>query len=190
LLFVALAAALVLTSVSTRRRAKRQTAFRRAPIAPVRAGPPPTETRYTRKGALLSTAEQSYFGVLEPIAHELGLYVACKTRLSDVIGVSRDADARIAMTNRISHQHLDFVLCERTTMAPLLAIELEDATSARTSSKDEWLASAGLPLLRVRLQRGYAVAEVRRAISEALADKRSNHNATSLLEPRDFARAA
>ena len=173
LLFMALATALVFTSVSTQRRGERRRALAQSDTTGANRQ---ERSRYTRQAALLSEPERAYFGVLEPIARELDLVVSCKTRLADLVLVATDANNRIALTNRISNQVVDFVLCDRTTMAPLVAIEIDDAwrrTAAQRRGDDireECLAAAELPLLRVRGQRQYAASELRRAIDAALSN--------------------
>ncbi len=75
-------------------------------------------------------------------------------------------------TGRGSGMHLDFVLADAVTLGPALVIELDDKTHWRADArerdafKDTALASAGVPVLRVRAARGYDVRELR--------DRRSN----------------
>jgi hypothetical protein len=152
----------LLTAVSTSRRTKRS--LERAPVAPLSC----------KRTTLLSAAERSYFGVLQPIASDLGLHISCKTRLADLLSVPSDTSDRRRMLNRISQKHVDFVLCVQRTMEPVLAIELDDGSHARVDRQrrdqlvDEMCAAAGLPILHVRAGRGYPLAEVRRQVTNAL----------------------
>lgn len=76
--------------------------------------------------------------------------------------------------NRIDRKHADFVLCAPGDLAPLLVIELDDATHRapvqreRDEFKDEVLDAAGLPILRVPARRSYAPAELRELIESRL----------------------
>jgi len=125
----------LLTAIGTSRRQQRK--LLRAPVAPLAV----------KRDALLSPAERSYLGVLEPIATELGLHISCKTRL---------------------------VLCAQSTMEPVLAIELDDPSHDRADRQrrdrlvDEICASADLPILYVQARRGFPVGEVRHQVMRAL----------------------
>lgn len=61
---------------------------------------------------------------------------------------------------------MDFLLCESTTMRPVLGIELNDRSHERPERKardelvDGVFAAASLPLLRVPARQGYAPAEL------------------------------
>ena len=107
---------------------------------------------YKRKEWLLSKAERSFFGVLQGVlASEQLIFV--KVRLADLIYIPRGTPSRQAAFNRIQSKHIDFVLCEKSSVRPLLAIELDDSSHARSdrSARDRFVDSAldvaGLPLL-------------------------------------------
>jgi hypothetical protein len=129
---------------------------------------------YRKCRSLLSPAERSFFGVLEPIAVDLSLRVFSKVRLADVLYVPRDAPNRQALVNRTLQKHLDFVLCDPSTLAPVLVVELDDAShdlddrQRRDDFVDAACSAAQLPVLHVRAQRSYAVAAVRAQVAGLL----------------------
>jgi len=169
-LFVFLAAAcvalVVLVIVIVLARGSRKSAALVATPATPIAGELPAVS-YDRCKSLLSPAERSFFGVLEPIAADLSLRVFCKVRLADVLLVPRDAPNRQSLLNRTSQKHLDFVLCDPDTLAPVLAVELDDASHGRQDRqrRDEFVgaacAAADLPILHARAHHSYIVADVR-----------------------------
>jgi hypothetical protein len=128
---------------------------------------------YRRKDFLFSKAERSFFGVLEHVAGDSYLLFA-KVRLADLMWLPKGTEKRQSLLNRITAKHVDFVLCSRDTVRPLVAIELDDSSHQRQSRVqrdafvDEALAAAGLPLVRVRAQAAYNVGEVRTQIERAL----------------------
>jgi hypothetical protein len=138
---------------------------------------------YRKCNSLLSPAERSFIGVLEPIAADLSLRVFCKVRLADVLLVPRDAPNRQSLLNRTSQKHLDFVLCEPDTLAPALAVELDDASHCRQDRqrRDEFVdavcAVAELPVLHARAQHSYVVADVRAELVRLLGPCESNESA-------------
>jgi very-short-patch-repair endonuclease len=79
-----------------------------------------------------------------------------------------------AYQNKIDRKHVDFVLCTSDDLAPVLAVELDDGSHerrdrrARDAFVDRALDIAGLPILRVPAQRGYAPGELRGLIEAKL----------------------
>jgi len=133
--------------------------------------PPPTVTSfpevfpYQKKWYLLSKAERAFYEVLRTAAGD-GLYVFPKVRLLDLLWVPDTTPQRFMHLTRVMSKHVDFVLCDRHTVAPVLVVELDDAShelpgrAERDAFVDAVLRSTGLPVLRVRARRSYTVAEV------------------------------
>jgi hypothetical protein len=92
--------------------------------------------------------------------------VLTKVNLSDLFFVSRPRE-NAAYRNRIDRKHVDFLLCDATTMRPLVGIELDDRShdAAKRQERDRFVErvfeTAGLPLVRVPLRSGYSVNELR-----------------------------
>lgn len=76
--------------------------------------------------------------------------------------------------NRIDRKHVDFVLCDRQTLAVVAIIELDDSSHKRSrakrgdETKNKALAAAGIPMVRIAAKRGYTPADVREQISGML----------------------
>lgn len=72
----------------------------------------------------------------------------------------------MAYRSRIAQKHLDFLLCDARSMQPILGIELDDSSHARASrqARDEFVdrvfEAAGLPLVRIAVQRSYNTNEL------------------------------
>ncbi len=92
-----------------------------------------------------------------------------KVRLWDVLYVPWSEESR-KYENKISSKHIDFLLCDPTTMQPVLAIELDGASHHRKDRQDrdafldQALAAAGLPILHIKAARSYSIAEVQQQI--------------------------
>lgn len=125
---------------------------------------------------LLSNAERSFYGGLVQAVDSSGI-VFSKVRVADVIspkkGLNR-SDWQRAF-NAISSKHFDFIVCEPTDCSIKLAVELDDSShgSSKAQKRDALLngacESAGLPLLRIKAAKSYAVAELQRQIEEAIS---------------------
>ena len=129
---------------------------------------------FRRKDFLLTESEKEFYRVLCK-AVEGRWAVFAKVRLADLVWLPKGTQNAQSYRNRVQSKHVDFVLCERSAVKPVLAIELDDASHERESRQerdkmvDRVLSSAGLPRLRVRAKRAYAPAELKQQIDAALA---------------------
>lgn len=116
-------------------------------------------------------AERSFYEALRLAVNE-ELHIFAKVRLCDLVDIPKGTEKRQSHFNRIQSKHVDFVLCDRRDVCPVLAIELDDSSHQRAArqSRDHFVESAleaaGLPLLRIRAARGYSVPEIASQISE------------------------
>lgn len=130
---------------------------------------------YAQTPALFSPAERSFLGVLDQAVGEQ-YRIFGKVRVADAIQPRRGLDKRkrqIAF-NEISSKHFDFLLCARSDLSILCAIELDDASHKQTSRRERDLflentcRAADLPLLRIPAEHGYTAQELRTRIYDAL----------------------
>ncbi len=139
-----------------------------APDAPLAATPLP----YRVRADFLSAAEAAFLHVLQQAVGEQ-FWLCPKVNLNDLFFVPRGPD-EVAFRNRIAKKHVDVVLCDRHTLRPQLAIELDDRSHerpdrvARDVFVNEVFATAQLPLLRVPVQRTYNVQHLATLIEQAL----------------------
>jgi len=130
---------------------------------------------YQRAGALFSTAERSFLGVLDQAASP-EYRVFGKVRVADVAALKPglSASARQGALNHVASKHFDFVVCRASDFSVLCAVELNDKShgSKRGQARDEFVVGVcraiGLPLLQVPAQRGYSVADIRAQLQAAV----------------------
>jgi hypothetical protein len=113
---------------------------------------------------LLSKVETSFYQVLLAIVGQR-VVICPKMYLADVLcGGSasvKESPAAQAFYKRIASQRIDFLLCERYTLKPLLAIELYDHGLPKASRKkrdpyiDRVFKAARLPVLHLVAQPDY-----------------------------------
>lgn len=133
------------------------------------AGSPP----YRKKDYLLTAAERSFFEVLQSVVGEQ-LHIFAKVRLADVVWIPKGTQNWQSHFNRVQSKQLDFILCDRQNVTPLLAIELDDSSHERADRKerdafiDGAVDAAGLPILHVTAKRSYAPKELAALIEEKL----------------------
>lgn len=131
---------------------------------------------YEKRGPLLTPAERSFYGALEQAVGGQAL-IFVKVRLADVIKPTKTVSASDWQRafNKISAKHLDFVICRKNDLVPLLAIELNDRShqASNRRRRDDFLAnaleSAGLAHVSLPARQGYSVTELRQIILPHLA---------------------
>lgn len=128
---------------------------------------------YTVRERLVTKAELRFYRALQKaVAKDFEIFTM--VRLADVLTVPQETVNRRKWIGKILAKHVDFVLSESSTLAPLLGIELDDASHDRPDrrERDEFVdhafESAGLPLLRIRNQASYDPAALRQLIDEQL----------------------
>lgn len=143
---------------------------------------PAKEMTYEARKDFFSPAERSFFGVLEWAV--AGKYrVLGKVRLGDLIQPAKGytRSQRTVAWNRINQKHVDFVLCQPDTLAPVGAVELDDAShrqeerSERDDFVDRALKTAGIPIVRFAARKSYAVVEVKAQLQAVLPLKEEAH---------------
>lgn len=116
---------------------------------------------YRAAPSLLTPTEAHFYQTLREAVGPLAV-IQCKVRLADLL-VAPPND--FAAFRRVSQKHVDFVLCERCTLKPLVAVELDDHTHKRASrmARDRFVDaaydSANFPLIHVPVQPDYNSAE-------------------------------
>ena len=128
---------------------------------------------YVRKDYLLTKAERAFFDVLFPIVSGK-CHLFSMVRLADLIYIRKGTEKRQSYFNRIQSKHIDFVLCNKSELKPILAIELDDSSHQhpdrikRDEFVDNALEHAGLPLLRIAVRAEYDPKELKQKIQAKL----------------------
>lgn len=130
---------------------------------------------YNLRDDFLSAAELSFYKVLTTALN--GDAIICtKVGLGDLFWVSpKDKTIYRTYTNKIDRKHVDFLLCDPTTMRPLVGIELDDKSHQRADrrERDEFVdgvfKAANLQLVHVPARRAYKTAEVAAALKPYLS---------------------
>ncbi|RDV29409.1 DUF2726 domain-containing protein [Alteromonas aestuariivivens] len=138
---------------------------------------------FRRKSQLFTPVEHSFLNLIEQ-AMGREFRILCRVRLSDLVQVQQQADKKLASSalSRASAKQLDFVLCERESMTPVLAIDLVNKIGKEGyKAQRDWFVSgaldaAGLPHARIKVQSGYTVEEIRECLETKLIPYRRKVN--------------
>jgi len=144
-------------------------------LIPRRRGNQIVAGAYEALPTLLSPAERSFFGVLQQ-ATAAEYQIFAKVRLADIVKPIRNPSRSGWQSgfNRISGKHVDFILCDLSSLAIVAVIELDDRTherferSTRDALVDSALTDAHIPVLRVAARQSYSPSQIREQLTQVL----------------------
>lgn len=131
----------------------------------------PDDLPFRLRDDFLSPAEFSFYKVLASAVGGQAV-VCCKVRLADLFFAH--GDQKRGKQNKIDRKHVDFLLCDPTTMKPRCGVELDDSSHQRKKAQDRdelvdgVFTAAGLPLVRVPVRSAYSVTELQQQIAPLL----------------------
>src|SRR2546427_9065307 len=126
-----------------------------------------------RRKSLLSPAELEFYCALKDAVSDRFL-ILMKVGVRDRCEIT-NREVNHAAFNRVAAEHMDFVLCDQTTLAPVVAIELDDATlyprdrAERDAFLNELFRVIGVALIDQRVQKGYDSAAIARWVDAAIS---------------------
>jgi hypothetical protein len=140
----------------------------------------PSVYPYQNAGVLFTPAERSFFGVLKQSVGE-EIEVFGKVRVADVITPQKglSPSARQKAFNKISAKHFDFLLCNKSDLTVICAVELNDSSHKATNraERDVFLLnackSANIPLLQIPAKNVYSINEIKEHLGVYKKDKTS-----------------
>lgn len=130
---------------------------------------------YLREPELFTAAERSFLHVLETaVGNDYRIFA--KVRVADVICLETGLSPRIKRiaSNKIRSKHFDFILCNKSNLSVVCAIELDDRNHQKQNREehDAFLASVCervfLPLVRIPAKEGYPITHLRNSILAAI----------------------
>ena len=142
------------------------------------------QPQYRRNKSILTYREGVFYNSLIGAIDETRYQVFAKVRLADFFWLANEPENRKFHQNQIMCKHVDFLLCSKPSLAPVLGIELDDSShklpeqQERDKFKDVLFLSVGLPLLRMDLQSNYSSDFLRQQIEESFG-KFSNNKGES-----------
>ena len=142
------------------------------------------QPQYRKNKSILTYREGVFYNSLIGAIDESQYQVFAKVRLADFFWLANEPENRKFHQNQIMCKHVDFLLCSKPSLAPVLGIELDDSShklpehQERDKFKDTLFSSVGLPLLRMDLQSNYSSDFLRQQIEESLG-KFSNNKVES-----------
>ncbi len=127
-----------------------------------------------RRGRFLSANEKIFLRTLDAaLGHSYRAFA--QVRLAELANPAESANVplRRRALNAVMAKSVDFVICDVLTLDPVAAIEIDDRSHLlperwdRDAFVNGVFAEIGLPLVRVKAQRSYSVAELRALFARA-----------------------
>lgn len=129
--------------------------------------------QYERKNFLISKAEHEFFDILIEILNNK-YYIFTQVHLPTILEHKLKGQNWRGAFSHINQKSVDFVICDKDYLRPLLVIELDDMSHNREDRKErdkdveEILASANLPLLRIKNSVSFEKEEITHLIHDNL----------------------
>jgi len=133
---------------------------------------------YRRAECLLSKGERAlWYPLFQAVKGRYRIFA--KVRLADVVSCPKDNVDEWRWFRKIGRYHVDFVICEPETTAPLLVVELDDRSHGSTPRgrerdefKDSALRAAGVPIYRIPAQQAYDPKEIAENVERLVGESR------------------
>jgi len=137
---------------------------------------------YKKNKYLFSLTERSFYNVLEKITSKENYLLFSKVRMEDLLWIPRNISSkeRFGWRNRIKSRHVDFLICDKENISPLLVIELDDSShnTIKAKRKDAFVnkvfKDAEIPLLRVKVKKYYSEEDILKEINQKLFEGKND----------------
>lgn len=125
---------------------------------------------YKKKKFLLDIDEKKFYDSLKLAIKDRNYHLLLKVSLTDIIDVE-DIDNRQVYIDKIYSKKIDFLLCDKATLEPLIAIKLDRKGQNESSGVkgdvflDKTFEAAELPFIRFMVQYEYSALEIQEKIN-------------------------
>ena len=130
---------------------------------------------FMRRQQLFSPVERQFLDLIEKAVGQ-EFRVVSRVKLTDMLALRSNTNKKVAKSAllRATGKQLDFVLCNKSDMTPVLAIDLVQTNSKEGHNKQKdffvtgCLDTAGIPHARIKAKHGYQVQEIKDCIESKL----------------------
>lgn len=133
---------------------------------------------FKKRTTLFTPAERQFLNLLEAsVGHQYR--IICRVKLTDILDIRKNSNKRTIRTalQRAGGRHLDYVLCSKDDMTPVVAVDLVHNNGNGYKTQRDWfvagaLDAARIPHLRIKVKAGYKPKDIRDCIEAKLAPVR------------------
>lgn len=143
---------------------------------------------FKKRNNLFTPVERNFLDLLETaVGHQYR--IICRVRLTDILDVRKNTSKRTLRTamQRASGRHLDFVLCDKRDLTPVVAVDLVHDKGDGYKTQRDWfvagaLDAARIPHLRIKVKAGYKPQDISACIEAKLAPVRFKEPKKPIIE--------
>ncbi|MFT2091818.1 DUF2726 domain-containing protein [Paraglaciecola sp. 2405UD69-4] len=144
-------------------------------VAAMKLNEPGIAFPFKKKGNLFTPVERTFLALIDDAVGK-DYRILCRVRMNDILSIRQSTNKKtsISATTRASSKHLDFVLCSKQDMSPVMAIDLvhmkgkDGYKSQRDYFVSGALDAANIPHVRIKVRSGYTAAQIRECIHAKL----------------------
>ena len=133
---------------------------------------------FKKKTHLFTPVERSFLSLIDEAVGK-DYRILCRVKLSDVVAIRQNTDKKTSRNalSRANGRYLDFVLCAKEDMSPVLAVDLvHDNGKEGYKKQRDWFVSgtldaARMPHVRIKVRSGYKVQDIRECLEAKLPNK-------------------
>lgn len=135
--------------------------------------------QYSRKAEFITPSEKEFFKILSEVAADR-YYIFPQIHLSSLFKNETKGRYYKLAFQIINRRSVDYVLCDKTTLEPVYAVELDDSTHnrpgviKRDSEVDQLFAEHNLPLVRFSNYRSLTQDDIAKRFFEAHSSQPAN----------------
>lgn len=135
-------------------------------------GIPKIKYPYQKKKFLLGIDEKKFFDALSLAIEDESYYIVPNVDLEDFLKVE-DVDKRNIYRDKLKHRSVDFLLCDKETLTPKVAINLERPGKNKTSGTrgevflDKTFEAADIKFFRFNIKEQYNVEDIKKSLENS-----------------------
>lgn len=129
-----------------------------------------SKSPFLMTNSLLTKAEMNFYNILK-ICIDDNKIICPKVRMLDVLWTKTyHVDNKIAYLNKVNRKHFDFIIADKETLKPLIAIELDDKSHEEDERKerdefvDKLFLNLKFPVLHIKVGYTYDAESIRKQI--------------------------
>ena len=121
--------------------------------------------------SLLTKAEMNFYQVLKNVIDNEKQIICPKVRMIDVLWTKTyRVENKLTFINKVNRKHFDFVICDKETLKPIMAIELDDKSHEEEARKerdefvDALFTDLNFKVIHIPVQYSYNANEIKEKI--------------------------
>lgn len=148
-------------------------------VAAIKLNEPALAFPFKKKASLFTPVERSFLMLIEEAVGR-DYRILCRVKLVDILAVRQSTDKKTSKNavSRANSRYLDFVLCSKNDMTPVIAVDLVHSNNKEGYKKQkDWfvtgsLDAANIPHVRIKVRSGYKAQDIKECIEAKLPQRR------------------